>query len=112
MGFLNVSIQVNTEGLDRRLRQMPRRIENARRQSAENIVRGAARRSRVRTGKMRAGWQAEHGPEESTVYNAVPYTIHNEYGTRVMPAQPMLTPAVEEERANFTQAVISAVNES
>lgn len=112
MGFLSVDVAVDTAGLDGRLRQMPRRIDAARRQAAENIARGAARRSRVRTGKMQAGWTAEHGPEDSVVFNPVDYTIHNEYGTVHMSAQPMLTPAVEEERARFVEAVISAVNES
>ena len=109
MGLLSVDVTVDTTILDRRLRQMPTRVQNARKQAAENIVKGAKRRSRVRTGKMRNGWQAEHGPEESTVFNPVDYTLHNEYGTVRMSAQPMLTPAVEDERANFVEAVISAV---
>lgn len=109
MGFLSVDVTVDTTILDRRLRQMPTRVQNARRQSAENIRKGAARRSRVRTGRMRDGWSVEHGPEESTVYNPVDYTRFNEWGTVRMSAQPMLTPAVEDERAAFTEAVISAV---
>jgi HK97 gp10 family phage protein len=105
MGFLSVDIQLDTSGLDRRLRQMPARIQVARRQAAENIKQGAANRSRVRTGKMQKGWSVEHGAEESTVSNGVPYTIFNEYGTSRMSAQPMLTPAVEEERSKFVEAI-------
>lgn len=111
MGFLSVSVEVDTAVLDGRLRQMPRRIQAAQRQSAENIVKGAKSRSRVRTGKMRDGWQAEHGQEESVVFNPVDYTIFNEWGTVRMSAQPMLGPAAEDERASFTEAIISAVTE-
>lgn len=109
MGFLTVDIQLDTSGLDRRLRQMPARIQVARRQAAENIKQGAANRSRVRTGKMQKGWSVEHGPEESTVFNPVNYTIYNEYGTVRMSAQPMLTPAVEEERGRFVDSIIAEI---
>jgi len=112
MGFLSVNIELDTAGLDRRLRQMPARIQTARRQAAENIRRGAANRSRVRTGKMQKGWSVEHGPEDSLVFNDVPYTVYNEYGTHRMSAQPMLVPAVEEERGRFVDAITAEILET
>jgi HK97 gp10 family phage protein len=59
---------------------------------------GAKRRSRVDTGRMRDAWDKEQtGPGEWTVFNDVDYTIYNEFGTVHMSAQPMLSPALEEE---------------
>src|SRR6476659_2752947 len=72
-------------------------------QAANNIVSGAKARSRVDTGAMKAGWQSRRAEGEHTyeVFNPVYYTVFNEYGTVNMSAQPMLTPAVEEERQMF-----------
>jgi hypothetical protein len=58
---------------------------------------GAAARSRVDTGQMMRGWQSEvTGKHEGVVYNMVEHSYYNEYGTVMMTAQPMLTPAIEE----------------
>lgn len=65
--------------------------------AADDIETGAKQRSRVDTGNMRNGWTTEHiNNFTRMVYNPVEYTIHNEYGTMYMEAQPMLVPAVEE----------------
>jgi len=74
-----------------------------------NIERGAKVRSRVDTGQMRSGWYGEMiGEFEGEVGNPVEHTLYNEYGTEDMPAQPMLHPAVEEERVPFMTAIGSA----
>jgi HK97 gp10 family phage protein len=66
--------------------------------AADRVVNGAKRRSRVDTGRMRDAWDKEQtGPGEWTVFNDVDYTIYNEFGTVHMSAQPMLSPALEEE---------------
>jgi HK97 gp10 family phage protein len=66
--------------------------------AADRVVQGAKRRSRVDTGRMRDGWDKEEtGRGEYTVFNDVDYTIYNELGTMHMSAQPMLSPALEEE---------------
>lgn len=66
-------------------------------------------RSRVDTGQMRNGWQVvRHGELTHEVFNSVEHTIYNELGTEAMPAQPMLTPAVESAREPFAQAVAAA----
>lgn len=58
---------------------------------------------RVKSGAMKSGWLVENtGELERTVYNAQEYAIYNELGTaRGMAAHPMLTPAVEHQRATF-----------
>lgn len=63
---------------------------------------GAKRRARVDTGFMRGElrWRPE-GPLEGSVIAGAKYTIHHEYGTRHMSAQPMLVPAVEDARQGF-----------
>lgn len=67
-------------------------------QTIEAVDQGAQARSRVRTGRMRDGWQHEMVSDtEGTVYNEVPYTEHNEYGTVRIPPQPMLHPALDDE---------------
>ena len=61
---------------------------------------GARRRSRRRTGAMAAGWHAEpEGINGARVTNPVPYTVHNEYGTRFMSAAPMARPSMPEAQA-------------
>lgn len=74
-------------------------------QAANNIVAGAKARSRVDTGAMKAGWQSRRAEEANTyeVFNPVYYTVFNEFGTVNMSAQPMLAPAVEEERQQFPE---------
>jgi len=54
----------------------------------------AARRSRVDTGAMRAGWHAIPIPGGARVINEVGHTAYNEYGTSRMPAQPMARPSM------------------
>lgn len=79
-------------------RDLKLRAGTASRHAADRVVKGAAARSRVDTGRMRAGWQSERtGEYEYEVSNDVDYTIYNEFGTRNMSAQPMLGPAIEEE---------------
>lgn len=57
---------------------------------------------RVKSGAMMSGWQIENTSElVRTVYNTQEYAIYNEMGTSRMAAHPMLTPAVEHQRASF-----------
>jgi HK97 gp10 family phage protein len=69
------------------------------------IVAGCQARSRVDTGEMQAGWTIEQRSAMSyAVTNPVEHTVYNEFGTIHMPAQPMLTPSVEEQRQAFIDA--------
>lgn len=65
------------------------------------LIAGAQRRSRVASGAMRGGWQGQNRGLEGEVFNLIDYTIHNEYGTIHMSAQPMLRPAIEEVEPKF-----------
>lgn len=77
--------------------------------AAHSIENGAKARSRVDTGNMRNGWTTERVSNAARmVYNPVHYTIHHEYGTRYMSAQPMLRPAVEEVRPQLIADVRAA----
>jgi hypothetical protein len=71
-----------------------------------DIEGGCKARSRVDKGQMREGWTGEMtGAAEGIVYNPVEHSIFNELGTTNMPAQPMLTPSVEEAGGSFVAAM-------
>lgn len=65
------------------------------------LVSRSQERSRVDTGTMQGGWQSENFGLEGVVFNLVAHTVHNEYGTVHMSAQPMLRPAIEITRPEF-----------
>jgi len=70
---------------------------------------GAKRRARVDTGGMRAGLQGRKTDRFGGVVEGLAaHTIYNEYGTRHMSAQPMLTPAAEDAREPFYRALREA----
>lgn len=80
--------------------------------TCERIETRAKGHSRVDTGNMRTGWQHEMtGLMEGIVFNLVEYTVYNEFGTIMMAAAPMLTPAIEESKDEFAQEVIDGYNE-
>lgn len=85
------------------------KVRVAVRRAEAAIVRRAMARSRVDTGNMRGGWQSRaEGDFDGSVFNLVAYTIHNEFGTTKMSAQPMLRPAVEDTRPEFEREVRAA----
>lgn len=86
-----------------------RKVGAANEKTAFDIVAGSKARSRVDSGEMRDGWQTEQvGSTEWVVYNPVEHSLYNELGTESMPAQPMLTPSVEEAQAPHAAAVAEA----
>lgn len=66
-----------------------------------NIVRRAKEKSRVDSGEMQGGWQSQNEGVEGYVFNPVAHTVHNEFGTIHMSAQPMLRPAIDETMPEF-----------
>ena len=70
---------------------------------AERICDRARARTPVITGRLRAGWRVEHGREQAVriIVNDVPYARFVEYGTKNMPAEPMLGPVVAEARTGM-----------
>jgi HK97 gp10 family phage protein len=71
--------------------------------AAEQVAQGAAERSDVETGAMRDAWTAE-GDEVS---NPIYYSRFHEYGTRIMPAHPMLEPALQAKEPIFVAELIT-----
>jgi HK97 gp10 family phage protein len=70
--------------------------------AVRSIETGAKRRARVDTGEMRRRLRGEMtGAFAGRVVGGAQHTIYNEYGTRHMAAQPMLTPAAELAREPF-----------
>lgn len=67
-----------------------------------DVEAGCKARSRVDTGEMRNGWTFQMtGDTSGEVSNGVAHTIHNEYGTVHMSAQPMAHPAADAARPAF-----------
>ncbi|MDQ3540918.1 MAG: hypothetical protein M3440_09535 [Chloroflexota bacterium] len=60
------------------------------------MVQIAQSRSRVDTDEMRKGWAFRETSNGGVLENNVPHTVHNEYGTYKMSAQPMARPAAEQ----------------
>lgn len=89
------------------------RVKNHIRTTAERIQNGARRRARVLTGEMRDSIKAqiEKNGLSATVGPTRPdgWKFHfHEFGTVKMSAQPMLTPAYEEEKPKF-ESVFKAI---
>lgn len=77
--------------------------------TARDIEAGAKVRSRVDTGAMQSGLQAQREDAYTwLVVGLVWYTIFHEYGTAHMSARPMLTPSAEEARPMFLAALAAA----
>lgn len=87
------------------------RAEAIAEETASSVVSRAGEHSRYDTSPGREKEQRPHMRDEWTaeaetdtrwiVYNPVDYTIHNEFGTVNMTAQPMLHPAMDEEKPIF-----------
>lgn len=73
--------------------------------TTEDIRGDAEGRSRVDTGAMAAGWMAFVGGLTGRVEASEDYTVHNEFGTVKMSAQPMAVPAAETARGPYYAAM-------
>lgn len=116
-----ISIKLETRGLDRLLGVIPGRAEDILDVAARNIETRAKLSMKgggsphqpsapgspphVDTGALRASIHVEK-PKKLTrdIMDGVEYGVHLEFGTTRMAARPWLTPAVEPERAALTQA--------
>ncbi len=95
--------------LTTRMRRGEKRAATAVKDTLKDMQGTTQARSRVDTGRMRAGWQTAMQDDHSGyLYNRVPHVKFNEYGTRHMSAQPMLHPAVEQARGPFIQRIRKA----
>lgn len=109
---MRISVDVVSNRFGAILARVQRGGSTAVQETIAEIRDEAARRSRVDTGAMRDGWTAAMtGPAQGTVFNDVPYTAYNEYGTVHMPAQPMLAPAIDRARPRLLARVGAVVAE-
>ena len=100
---MRLSVRITSNQWGQFLARFQREGSAAVAETLEAIRAEAAQRSRVETGAMRDGWAVTmENPHSGTVANEVDHTIYNEYGTVHMPAQPMLTPAIEHARPRLT----------
>lgn len=80
---------------------------------AEAVAERAASKSRRRTGFLRRSWQAElDRPGKAVAYSDANTAHLHEYGTVHMSAQPMATPAAEEERAKLGRKAKRAIGKA
>jgi HK97 gp10 family phage protein len=76
------------------------------------VQEGARRRSRVDTGELRDSWAvAFTGPTDGEVFSDSDHAVYNEYGTVNMSAQPMLHPAIDEERPKYIAALANILSD-
>lgn len=80
-------------GLDRARREF-NRLDQPTRRATEAVARDARRRAPKRTGKLAGRMTTRTTGGLGQVGNAVRYAPYQEYGTRVMAAQPYLRPAL------------------
>lgn len=66
-------------------------------------------RSPVKTGALKAGWQAKAVGQGIEWTNEVPYTIYQEMGTRFFPAKRMLASSMPEIKQHFMQQLNRAI---
>lgn len=110
-------VKVKVEGIGKAIADIDKysliteiRMRNLIRTTAQRIQNSARRRARVRTGEMRGSIKAqiEKNGLSATISPTRPdgWKFHfHEFGTVKMSAQPMLTPAFEEERPKFESGI-------
>lgn len=98
--MLKADIRVDIKKLENLAKSTQGIASQAASELSAEVVRLAKEKSRVDSGAMQAGWnRAKIGAGRKggyRIYNTVPYTVFNEFGTSKMPAQPMLGPALTE----------------
>lgn len=98
--MLKADIRVDYKKLDNLAKSTQGIASQAASELSAEVVRLAKENSRVDTGAMQAGWNRSkigRGWKGGyRIYNTVPYTVFNEFGTSKMSAQPMLGPALTE----------------
>ncbi len=80
-------------------------------QAAHRIADGGRARARRDTGEMAAAFEVVGIEMAREVINTSAHFIYNEFGTRKMSAQPMLTPAAKDEAQDLEKNAASAFKE-
>ncbi len=109
---MRISVQIRSNHLPTLAARVPDRAHEALSASMLRVRDGAARRSRVDTGALRDSWSVSFtGPTDGQVASSAAHAVFNEWGTISMPAQPMLAPAIDEERPKFVAALAKIVSD-
>ena len=109
---MGLTVKVTSNTFAKRGQGMRAKVSQVIRRTAFEIQGGAAERSRVDTGQMKAGWQTDVVSDtEAVVFNSVEHAVYNEYGTAHMTAQPMLHPSVDAARPAFEAALAQVFSE-
>lgn len=112
-----------------KIMQTPARVKSVMRKHGARIQREATLRSPEvekgpikdrphpwRTGNLRASWDVateDHLDGYTvTIGNTADYAAYVEYGTRMMDAQPMLEPAVDQDRDSYLADLTQALGEA
>lgn len=99
---MGISVEIRSNRLPTIAARLPGGARALVGKTGAEVEGGCKARSRVDEGTMRNGWAFRFTGEASgEVYNPVEHTIHNEYGTVHMSAQPMAHPAADAARPGF-----------
>ena len=107
------------ETMESMLNTADERLTEEMEEAGKAIEKGAAQRSPVDTGNLRASWRYElsasgilNSALELAIGNEAHYSPHVEFGTSKMDAQPMLRPAIDEEARQLMRRIRMAVIEA
>ena len=78
-------------------------------EGARMIAQNAQRKAPVDTGYLRSKIRARAGKKSAVVESLAPYSVHVEYGTWKMAAQPFMRPAIDEHRRQILEVEARAV---
>lgn len=96
--MLKADLKLNLDKLNNLAASTQGIAQHAAEELSEQVVQEAKNLSRVDKGDMQKGWTRQKigaGKRGGyRIYNTVPYTVFNEYGTHKMSPQPMLGPAM------------------
>lgn len=107
--MLKADIKIDTKKLDTLAKSTQGIAQHAAEEISKAVVQIAKDNSRVDTGRMQKGWSRQKIGKGKRggyrIFNTVPYTIYNEYGTIKMSAQPMLGPAMKQVESSIPSRV-------
>jgi HK97 gp10 family phage protein len=109
---VKISVKITSNKLPTIAQRLPQGAHDALAASLTRVQEGASRRSRVDTGELRDSWAvAFTGPTDGEVFSDSDHAVYNEFGTVNMTAQPMLRPAIDEERPRYVAALANLISD-
>lgn len=109
---MKISMRVTKNTFPTLAARIPQRTHEVVADSLARVRDGAAQRSHVDTGELRDSWSVSFtGPTDGQVASSSGHAVYNEYGTVHMSAQPLLAPAIDQERPRFVAELSKLVSE-